>query len=132
VLVAAIEAQESVRPSATNGAVLADWRKALIDCLSERGRQWIERFDNMLYRRTIDGLLLRCLGDDEAMIAMGEMHAGMCGAHQPTHKMRWALRRAGMYWPTMLQDCFRYYKGCEACQKFGRIQAAPESMLIQL
>jgi hypothetical protein len=38
VLVAAIEAQESVRPSATNGAVLADWRKALIDCLSEPGK----------------------------------------------------------------------------------------------
>ena len=29
----------------------------------------------------------------------------------------------------MLEDCFRYYKGCEACQKFGNIQLAPGAML---
>jgi hypothetical protein len=34
-----------------------------------------------------------------------------------------------VYWPNMLVDCFKYYKGCEACQKFGKIQSAPASML---
>jgi hypothetical protein len=33
--------------------------------------------------------------------------------------MRWTLRRIGVYWPTMLADCFKYYKRCEACQRFG-------------
>jgi hypothetical protein len=60
---------------------------------------------------------------------MGEVHKGMCGAHQSAHKMRWMLRRVGMYWPMMLKDCFRYHKGCEACKKFGKIHAAPSSML---
>jgi hypothetical protein len=63
---------------------------------------------------------LKCLGDEEARVAMGEVHEGMCGMHQSAHKMRWALRRAGLYWLTMLKDCFRYYKGCEACQKFKK------------
>ena len=68
-----------------------------------------------LYRRTIDGLLLKCLGSDQSRIAMGEVHEGICGTHQSAHKMRWLLKRAGFYWPTMLEDCFQYYKWCEAC-----------------
>jgi hypothetical protein len=34
-----------------------------------------------------------------------------------------------VYWPSMLKDCFRYYKGCEECQKFGRVQAVSATML---
>jgi hypothetical protein len=60
---------------------------------------------------------------------MGEVHEGICGTHQSTHKLKWLLRRAGFYWPTMLNDCLRYYKGCESCQKFRDMQLAPEVML---
>lgn len=60
---------------------------------------------------------------------MGEVHDGLCGTHQSAHKMKWMLRRAGFYWLTMINDCFRYYKGCKACQEFGDIQLVPASML---
>jgi hypothetical protein len=30
---------------------------------------------------------------------------------------------------TMLNDCFRYYKGCESCQKFRYVQLSPAAML---
>jgi hypothetical protein len=63
-------------------------------------------------------LLLRCLSEEEARLAMREVHEGLCGTHQSAHKMRWTLRRAGVYWPTMLNACFKYYKGCEESQKF--------------
>jgi hypothetical protein len=29
----------------------------------------------------------------------------------------------------MINDCFRYYKGCESCQKFGDVQLALVAML---
>jgi hypothetical protein len=77
----------------------------------------------------MEGLLLKCLSEEEANVAMGEVHEGMCGAHQSVHKMRWALRRVGVFWPAMLKDCFRYYKGCELCQKFGKLQMASASVL---
>jgi hypothetical protein len=32
-------------------------------------------------------------------------------------------------WLTMLNNCFRYYKGCKSCQKFGDVQLAPAAML---
>jgi hypothetical protein len=43
--------------------------------------------------------------------------------------MKWMLKRVGLYWPTMMEDCLVYFKGCEACQKFGDIQLALASML---
>ena len=42
---------------------------------------------------------------------MGEVHEGICGTHQLAPKMKWLLRRAGFYWPTMMSDCFKYIKG---------------------
>lgn len=108
-----------------------DWRIPLVNYLKNPGqtrdrkirRQALKYvlLDDELYRRRIDGLLLKCLGSDQSRVAMGEVHEGICGTHQSAHKMRWLLKRAGFYWPTMLDNCFRYYKGCEACQKFGNI-----------
>jgi hypothetical protein len=60
-----------------------------------------------LYRRTTEDLLLKCLDHDQAQIAMGEVHEGICGTHQSAPKMKWLLRRPGFYWPTMITDCFQ-------------------------
>ncbi|KAK1663155.1 hypothetical protein QYE76_051314 [Lolium multiflorum] len=79
--------------------------------------------------RTLEGLLLKCLGPAESNRLLHEVHEGACGTHQSAHKMKWLIRRSGFYWPTMLEDCFQYYKGCQACQKFGSIQMVPASAM---
>ena len=68
-----------------------DRRKEIIDYLNDPSKkvEMCIRFqatkyvllEDELYYRTIDGVLLRCLGDDEAKSLMGEIHEGMCGAH---------------------------------------------------
>jgi hypothetical protein len=108
-----------------------DWRKPLVNYLHNPSspvdrniRWWALKFvldDGELYRRTADDLLLKCLGLDQPRLAMVEVHEGICGTHQSTPKMKWLLRRACFYWPTMIADCFRYYKGCEECQKYGDV-----------
>jgi len=116
-----------------------DWRNDIIDYLKDLSQK-VERhvrfqatkyvlLKEELYYRTIDGILLRCLGDDEARSLMGEIHEGVCGAHQSAFKMKWMIRRNGYYWPTVLEDCFKYFKGCQGCQKFGNIQRAPVSAM---
>jgi hypothetical protein len=85
--------------------------------------------DEDLYRRNIDGVLLKCLDEDQSKVAMGEVHEGICGTHQSAHKMNWLFRRAGFYWPKMIDDCFKYYRGCKACQRFGNVQLAPVAVL---
>jgi hypothetical protein len=86
--------------------------------------------DKTLYRQTIDGLLLKCLGSNQSKIVIGEAHEGICGTHQSAHKMKWLLYRAIFYWLTMINDYFRYYKGYESCQKFRDVQLAPVAMCI--
>jgi hypothetical protein len=82
-----------------------------------------------VYRRTVNDVLLKCLGPDDAILAMAEVHEGICGTHQPAPKMKWLLRRSGFYWPNMIADCFKYYKGCQVCQKFGDLQLVPAAEL---
>jgi hypothetical protein len=43
--------------------------------------------------------------------------------------MERAIRRVGLYWHGMVDDCIRYRKGCEACQQFSDVQRTPASML---
>jgi len=112
-----------------------DLRKEIIDYLENPSKKAERRIrfqttkyvlpEDELYYRTIDGVLLRCLGNDEAKSLMGEIHEGVCGAHQSAFKIKWMIRRNGYYWPTILEDCFKYFKGCPGCQKFSNIQRAP-------
>ena len=60
---------------------------------------------------------------------MGEVHEGVCGAHQLAYKMKWITRRSGYFWPTMLEDCFEYYKGYQDCQRFSNVQRSPASVM---
>jgi len=102
-----------------------DWRKEIVDYLRNSSKK-VERrvrfqatkyvlLNDELYYHTVDGILLKCLGDDESKSLMGEIHEGVYGAHQWTFKMKWIIRRNGYYWPTILEDCFKYFKGCEGC-----------------
>jgi hypothetical protein len=109
------------------GAGLYDWRTPLLTYLRDPSTK-IEKsvrhsafkyvlHNDELYRRTTEDLLLKCLDSNQARVAMGEVHEGICGTHQSTPKMKWLLRRANFYWPTMMADCFHYYKGCEKVSK---------------
>ncbi|CAL9005280.1 unnamed protein product [Prunus brigantina] len=112
-----------------------DWRLPLINYLQYPALPSEKRIRMMalnyvmwneeLVRKSKDELLLRCLGNEEHMKVMGEVHEGICGAHQGGRKMCWLMRRYGYFWPTMMNDCIEYSKGCEACQRHGPIEQAP-------
>jgi hypothetical protein len=68
--------------------------------------------DDQLYYKTVDGVLLKCLNQEEAKVLMGEVHEGIYGAHQSAYKMKWIIRKSRYFWPTILEDYFEYYKGC--------------------
>jgi hypothetical protein len=116
-----------------------DWRTLLIHYLANLGHIANRKvqhqalkyvmLDNTLYRQTIDGLLLKCLGSDQSKTDVGEVHEGIYDTHQSAHKIKWLLHHAGFYWPTMINDCFRYYKGFESCQKFRDKQLILAAML---
>jgi ribonuclease HI len=116
-----------------------DWRADIFNYLKDSARGAPKRIrykamryvligDDIFYM-TLEGLLLKCLGPVESNWLLHEVHEGTCGTHQSAHKMKWLIRRSGYYWSTMLEDCFKYYKGCQACQMFGKIQMVPASVM---
>ena len=112
-----------------------DWRKEVIDYLKDPSKK-VERrvrfqatkyvlLEDELYYRTIDGILLRCRGDDEARSLMGEIYEGVCGAHQSAFKMKWMIRRNGYYWPTIHEDCFCISKGVKNVRSLAMFKGHP-------
>jgi hypothetical protein len=55
--------------------------------------------DDELYRRTVNDVLLRRLGPDDAIIAMPVVDVGICGTRQSDTKIKLLLRRSYFYWP---------------------------------
>ncbi|XP_039683800.1 uncharacterized protein [Medicago truncatula] len=84
---------------------------------------------NELFKKTSEGVLLKCLGETDAYLAVSNTHGRTCGTHQAGHKMKWLLFRQGLYWLTMLKDCIDFAKGCQGCQKYAGIMRVPASEL---
>nr|XP_009777510.1 PREDICTED: uncharacterized protein LOC104227078 [Nicotiana sylvestris] len=124
-------------------AVKVDWRQTMIDYLcygilpeDPRRKTEIRRcaprflyYKDTLYRRSFEGVLLRCLGEDEATQAMQEAHSGVCGSHQSGPKLHFHIKRMGYYWPIMVKDCLDYARRCKACQFHANFIHQPPEML---
>ncbi|XP_019167861.1 PREDICTED: uncharacterized protein LOC109163566 [Ipomoea nil] len=120
-----------------------DWRQSLMDYLTDgklpedpRKRVDIRRraprfiyYKETLYRRSFEGVFLRCLGEEEALQAMQEAHSGVCGAHQSGPKLHFHIKRMGYYWHAMVKDCIDYARRCQACQYHANfIHQPPEPL----
>ena len=63
---------------------------------------------DILYKRTPDLNLLRCVNNQEAETIMNEVHSGVCGPHMNGYVLQKKIIRAGYYWLTMERDCFQF------------------------
>jgi ribonuclease HI len=84
-----------------------DWRADIFNYLKDsawgapkriryKAMRYVLIGDDMFYR-TLEGLLLKCLGPVESNWLLHEVHEGTCGTHQLAHKMKWLIRRSGYY-----------------------------------
>jgi hypothetical protein len=71
--------------------------------------------EEILYKRTHDATLLRCVDAEEANRLIQEMHAGLMGAHANGPFLAWKIMRAGYYWLTMERDCIIHVQTCHKC-----------------
>lgn len=65
-------------------------------------------FADVLYRRSLNGLLLRCLRDSEIPTALEQAHAGSCGGHFGGWSLVQKLIHMGYYWRHMEKYFFAY------------------------
>jgi hypothetical protein len=102
---------ESAGGNARGDVVREGWRRVIKECIQNpshvadrKVRRQALKYTLLgedLYQRTIDELLLKCLDEEQAKVAMGEVHEGMCGMHQSAHMMKWMIKRAGFYYDEM-------------------------------
>jgi hypothetical protein len=69
-----------------------------------------------LYRRGANGILMRCITQEEGHALLTEIHGGQCGSHSSSRTLVGKAFRHGFYWPTALQDAAELVKSCKACQ----------------
>jgi len=113
---------------------LRDWRFLIIDyalygilsddpkeAASVRQRSTRFYYDAVvkMYRRSYDGILLRCLSNSEAREVFKEAHDDICGAHQSGPKLKDRLYRLGYYCPTMITDAVEMQKGVSLSNPWG-------------
>ncbi|XP_075096543.1 uncharacterized protein LOC142174614 [Nicotiana tabacum] len=79
----------------------------------------------VLYKKTPDLNLLRCVDAEEARRIMQEVHAGVCRPHMNGYVLAKKILRAGYYWITMEKDCFNFVWKCHQFQVHGDLIHAP-------
>ena len=68
-----------------------------------------------LYKRSYDGIHLRCLKKEEAERIMEEIHQGIYGPHMNGRMLAKKILRIRYYWNMMEIDCVDYVKSCHDC-----------------
>ncbi|VFQ65912.1 unnamed protein product [Cuscuta campestris] len=81
--------------------------------------------DGILYKRSYNGVLLRCLRAAEAKALMEEIHEGVCAAHQGLYSISRRAIIQGYFWPTMRKDCEEYVRKCPTSQQFQNMPGRP-------
>jgi hypothetical protein len=69
-----------------------------------------------LYRRGANGILMRCITQEEGRELLAKIHGGECRSHSSSRMLVGKAFQHGFYWPTALQDVGELVKSCEACQ----------------
>lgn len=69
---------------------------------------WFMILGDTLYHRSIEGTLIWCLNQEEALTTLTEVHNGICGSHFSGMTLAKNLLRMGYYWPTMDREAHQY------------------------
>jgi hypothetical protein len=69
-----------------------------------------------LYHRGTNGILMRCITQEEGRELLTEIHGGECGSHSSSRTPVGKAFRHSFYWTTALQDAAEMVKSCKACQ----------------
>jgi hypothetical protein len=72
-----------------------------------------------LYKKSITGVLQRCVTPQEGEDILRDIHAGVCGHHASSRAIAAKAFRAGFYWLTAIEDAKEIVRRCEACQRFA-------------
>ena len=78
--------------------------------------------DGILFRKDLNGALLRCIKPDQVDRMMTEFHDDPDGAHFSTRTIVMKIMRSSYYWHTLFSNSHKYVRRCEKCAFFSSKQ----------
>jgi hypothetical protein len=78
---------------------------------------------DFLFKRSADGIVLRCVNNEEAHKLLQETHGSSdfvmhVGGHFSTKATAFKIIRNGYYWPSIFQESYKFARSCDKCPKF--------------
>ncbi|XP_056695403.1 uncharacterized protein [Spinacia oleracea] len=80
----------------------------------EKAKKLTSRFkpfsikQGILFKRSANGMLMRCAEKTEWEGLLKQYHEGECGGHEGGRSLSTRIKRNGYYWPEMLNDAMRF------------------------
>jgi hypothetical protein len=72
-----------------------------------------------LYKKSITGVLQRCVTPQEGQEILKDIHVGVCGHHASSRAIAAKAFHVGFYWFMAIEDAKDIVQSCEACQRFA-------------
>jgi hypothetical protein len=113
---------------------IPDWVKPIMDYMlddknlpsDETLARQIERrskaytiISRQVYKRSVTGVLQRCVSAEEGQEMLVEIHQGECGHHASSRALVAKVFRHGFYWPIALEQAEELVKRCNGCQRYA-------------
>ena len=80
-----------------------------------------------IYKRSVTGVLQKCVEPLEGQEILLDIHQGECGHHVASRTLVAKAFRHGFYWPTALDDAEKIVRNCKGCQFFSKQIHMPAS-----
>ena len=85
--------------------------------------------DPYLFHECSDGIIRRCIPDEEVESVLQHCHSYPCGGHAATSKTVAKVLERGLYWPTLHRDARSFVQSCDKCQRIGNLTTRNEMPL---
>ncbi|CAH9072683.1 unnamed protein product [Cuscuta europaea] len=89
----------------------------------------------LLFKRCADGIVRRCIPEDEFEAILYHCHSSPYGGHFGSTRTSAKVLQSGFYWPTLFKDSQMYVKRCDRCQRtrsIGRRNEMPQSGILEV
>ena len=74
-----------------------------------------------MFKYCADQIIRRCVPEEEQQEILSHYHESACGGHFASHKTAMKVLQYGFYWPSLFKDAHNVCRGCDKCQRLGKI-----------
>ena len=79
---------------------------------------WEEPF---LFKYCADQIIRKCVPEQEQSGILSHCHDSACGGHFASQKTAMKVIQSGFWWPSIFKDAHTMCKGCDWCQRLGKL-----------